>query len=77
MNLFRNDVYNLFVNTHVQFKVYREFYQGIIYIVNEGRHVRINIQFTQYNLLLFVTVTPGGTPGVSDWVLPIVYYDFR
>ena len=43
MNLFRNDVYNLFVNTHVQFKVYREFYQGIIYIVNEGRHVRINI----------------------------------
>ena len=41
MNLLRNDVYNLFVNTHVQIKIYREFYHGIIYIANEGRHVRI------------------------------------
>ena len=41
MNLHRNDVYNLFVNTHVRTKIYRGFNHGIIYIVNEGRHVRI------------------------------------
>ena len=41
MNLLRNDVYNLFVNTHVGIKIYREFDHGIIYISNEGRHVRI------------------------------------
>ncbi|XP_052065558.1 uncharacterized protein LOC127705275 [Mytilus californianus] len=22
------------------------------------------------------SITPGGTPGVNDWVLPIIYYDF-
>ena len=37
MNLLRNDVYNLIVNTHVRIKIYREFYHGIIYIANEGR----------------------------------------
>jgi len=26
---------------HVRIKIYREFYHGIIYIANEGRHVRI------------------------------------
>jgi len=26
---------------HVQIKIYREFYHGIIYIANEGRHVKI------------------------------------
>jgi hypothetical protein len=41
MNLLRNDVYNLFVNMHVRIKIYWVFYHGIIYIVNEGRHVRI------------------------------------
>jgi len=41
MNLLRNDIYNLFVNTHVRIKIYREFHHGIIYIANEGRHVRI------------------------------------
>ena len=34
--------YNLFVNTHVRVKIYREFYHSIIYITTEGRHVRIN-----------------------------------
>jgi hypothetical protein len=45
MNSLRNDVYNLFVNTHVWTKIYRLFYHGItlcIYIANEGRHVRIH-----------------------------------
>jgi hypothetical protein len=32
MNLLRTDVYNLFVNTQVRNKIYREFYHGIIYI---------------------------------------------
>jgi hypothetical protein len=41
MNLHRNDVYNLFVNTHVRTKIYRGFNHGIIYIVNDGRHIRI------------------------------------
>ena len=43
MNLLKNDVYNLFVNTHVRIEIYREFYHGIIYIANEGHHVRIII----------------------------------
>jgi hypothetical protein len=41
MNSLRNDVCNLYVNTHVRIKIYREFYHCIIYIANEGRHVRI------------------------------------
>jgi len=41
MNSLRTDVYDLFVNTHVRIKIYREFYYGIIYIANEGRNVRI------------------------------------
>jgi len=41
MNSLRNDVCDLFVNTHVRIKIYREFYHCIIYIANEGRHVRI------------------------------------
>jgi hypothetical protein len=41
MNLLSNYVYNLFVNTHVQIQIYREFFHGIIYIANEGCHVRI------------------------------------
>jgi len=41
MNSPRNDVYNFTVNTHVRIKIYREFYHCIIYIANEGRHVRI------------------------------------
>ena len=42
MNSVRNDVCNLFVNTHVLIKIYRDFYHCVIYIANEGRHVRIN-----------------------------------
>ena len=41
MNSLRKDVCNLFVNTHVRIQIYREFYLCIIYIANEGRHVRI------------------------------------
>jgi len=41
MNLHRNDVYNVFVNTHVRIKIYRAFYHGIIYKANEGRHAKI------------------------------------
>ena len=38
----RNDFNNFFDNLHVRIKIlYREFYHGIIYIANEGRHVRI------------------------------------
>jgi hypothetical protein len=41
MNSPRNDVFNLFVNVHVRIKIYREFHQCMIYIPNEGRHIRI------------------------------------
>jgi hypothetical protein len=34
-------VNNLFDNTHVQIKIYQEFYHCIIHIVNERRHVRM------------------------------------
>jgi hypothetical protein len=34
------------INTHVLIKIYREFYHGIIYMVNEERHIRI-----KHNLL--------------------------
>ena len=47
MKKLRNDVYNLFVNTHVRIKIYREFYHGIIHIANEGRYVRIKKQFIE------------------------------
>ena len=39
MNLLRNFVYNLLVNTHVRIKIYREFYHVIINIANEVRHL--------------------------------------
>ena len=48
---FRNEVNILFDNTHVRIKIYIEFYYGIIYLANEGRHVRIKI------LLLLTTCT--------------------
>jgi hypothetical protein len=41
MNLLRNDVYNLLINMHMRIKIYWVFYHSIIYIANEGRHVRI------------------------------------
>ena len=40
MNSLRNDVCNLFVNTHLRIQIYHV-YHCIIYIANEGRHVRI------------------------------------
>jgi len=40
MNSLGNAVCNLFVNTHVRIKKYREFYDSIIYIANEGLNVR-------------------------------------
>ena len=33
VNSLRNVVNNVFDNTHVRIKIYREFYHGIIYIV--------------------------------------------
>jgi len=36
-----NDVHNLSNNTHIQNKIYQKFYHGIVYIANEGRHIRI------------------------------------
>jgi hypothetical protein len=65
MNLFRNDIYNLFVNTHVRIKIYREFYHGIIYIANEGRHVRIG----NYHLYLEMEYNQ---PNCSNTGVPLV-----
>jgi hypothetical protein len=39
--LFWNYLNNLFDNVHMQIKIYWEFYHGIIYIANEGHHIRI------------------------------------
>jgi len=41
MNSPRNYVNMLFGNTHVRIKIYWKFYHSIVYIANEGRHVRI------------------------------------
>jgi hypothetical protein len=59
MNSQVNGVCNLFVNTHELIKIYREFYHCIIYLVNEGRHVRIyciffyTVQYDHYYTLLW------------------------
>ena len=53
MDSLGNDVCNLFVNTYVRIEIYREFYHCIIYIANEGCHVRIlYIQFCIHIVLL-------------------------
>ena len=59
MNSPGNDVCNLFVNTHEQIKIYREFYHCIIYIANEGRHVRIsdNIEIILLRISGLVTLS--------------------
>ena len=49
MTLLRNYVNNLCGNTHVQIKIYRQLYHSIIYIANEGHHVRI----IEYAIILF------------------------
>ena len=41
MKSHRNDVLNLSYNAHMRIKIYQEFYHCIIYIANEGRHIRI------------------------------------
>ena len=48
INLSRNDVCDLFVKTHVRIKIYWEFYHGIVYIANEGRHARIVDEFENF-----------------------------
>ena len=59
MNSMRNDVCNLFVNTHVLIKIYGIFYHCIIYIANEGRHVKINNIYTYiYGHTLFDSFGP-------------------
>ena len=50
MNLLRNDVYRLFVNTHLRIKIYREFYHFIIYIANEERHIRMKLNSFMTNI---------------------------
>ena len=41
MKSLRNDDHNLSGNTHVQIKIYQEFYQSIVHIASEGCHIRI------------------------------------
>ena len=41
MKSLKNHVHNLSDNTLVRIKIYRGFYHGIGYIVNEGCHFRI------------------------------------
>jgi hypothetical protein len=53
MDSLGKDVCNLFVNTHVRIKIYREFYHCIIYIANEGRHARISYKYLK-KLMVFV-----------------------
>ena len=56
MKLLRNDVDNLFNNTHVQIKLFWDFYHGIIYIANEGRHGRspgLYHLYASYTVALF------------------------
>jgi hypothetical protein len=53
MNSLRKDVCNLFVYTHVRIKIYRELYDCIIYIANEGRHVRMADSFK--TIYVFIT----------------------
>ena len=36
------------INTHVRIKIYREFYHGIIYIANGGRHVMVDFDGFHY-----------------------------
>jgi hypothetical protein len=50
MDLLKNAVYNMFVNTQLRIKIHRKFYQSIIYIVNEGRHVRIVLKINDPQL---------------------------
>ena len=44
MHTITNDGNNLFDNTHVRIKIYRDFHHGIIYITNERRNVRIEYE---------------------------------
>ena len=55
MNLLRNDVSNLFVKKQVRIKIYWEFYHGIIYIANEGRHLRIKNRYLIVVHFLFMS----------------------
>jgi len=41
MKSLKLDVNIVSSNTHVRIKIYREFYRGIIYVDNKGRHARI------------------------------------
>jgi hypothetical protein len=56
MNSLRNAVCNLFVNMHVRIKIYHQFYHCIIYIANEGRHVRILLSITQYKSVMIIVL---------------------
>ena len=62
MNLLRNDVYKLFINTHVWIKIYRELHHNIIYIANERRHVRIQHHQLIFNIGMFYAYNPPPSP---------------
>lgn len=46
------DVNTFFENKHVRIKIYREFYHGIIYIVNKGSYV--SFSYIPYNSILIL-----------------------
>jgi hypothetical protein len=69
LNSPRNDVFNLFVNVHVRIKIYREFDQCMIYIPNEGRHVRI-----LYKTLVYPFGDREGIPTKNS--LQFIYFRF-
>ena len=45
MKSLRNYVHYLSDNAHAWSKIYTEFYHGIVYVANEGRHIRITTNF--------------------------------
>jgi hypothetical protein len=49
MHSLRNDVCNLFVNTHVRIKIYRKLYHGIIYTANIKLENICNLIATPYS----------------------------
>jgi hypothetical protein len=51
---------------HVRIKIKQEFYQSMVYIANEGRHIRILCIFSHPQNDIDDEVTPGASPtGVS------------
>jgi hypothetical protein len=47
---------------HVRIKIKQEFYQSMVYIANEGRHIRILCIFSHPQNDIDDEVTPGASP---------------